>query len=78
MKNVFAIFAIAGLIATASCGGKTEDTAKADSLAAAAKADSLAQVEAAAAAAAQVTADSVAKAQAYADSVAAASTKKAK
>lgn len=26
MKKVFAIFAIAGLIATASCGGKTEET----------------------------------------------------
>ena len=50
MKKVFAIFAIAGLIATATCGGKTEDTATADSLAAVATADSLAAVEAAAAA----------------------------
>ena len=48
MKKVFAIFAIAGLIATASCGGKsTEEQAAADSIAA---------VEAAAAVAADTTA----------------------
>ncbi|MFZ9188681.1 MAG: hypothetical protein ACO21G_08790, partial [Algoriphagus sp.] len=56
MKKVFAIFAIAGLIATASCGGKsTEEQAAADSIAAAAKADSIAAVEAAAAQAAGLT-----------------------
>ena len=45
MKKVFAIFAIAGLIATASCGGKsTEEQAAADSIAAAAAADSIAAV----------------------------------
>ncbi len=76
MKKVFAIFAIAGLIATASCGGgadaekaKQDSIATADSLAAAA-----AEAEAAAQAAAQATADSLAKAQA--DSIAAASAKK--
>ena len=48
MKKVFAIFAIACLIATASCGGKsTEEQAAADSIAA---------VEAAAAVAADTTA----------------------
>ncbi|MDA0315506.1 MAG: hypothetical protein O3A40_09445 [Bacteroidetes bacterium] len=48
MKKVFAIFAIVGLIAIASCGGKsTEEQAAADSIAAAA-ADSIAAVEAAA------------------------------
>lgn len=57
MKKVFAIFAIASLIATASCGGKsTEEQAAADSIATAAAADSIAAVEAAAAVAADTTA----------------------
>jgi hypothetical protein len=62
MKKVFAIFAIAGLIATSSCGNKAaEEAATADSLAAVAKADSIAAAEAAAA---QAAADSAAAAAA--------------
>lgn len=72
MKKVFAIFAIAGLIATSSCGNKAaEEAAIADSLAAVAKADSIAAAEAAAA---QAAADSAAAAAA-ADTTAAAPAK---
>jgi hypothetical protein len=54
MKKVFAIFAIAGLIATASCGGKVDaEKAKQDSIA---TADSLAKVEVDAAAALELQA----------------------
>ena len=54
MKKVFAIFAIAGLIATTSCGGGADaEKAKQDSIA---TADSLAKVEADAAAAAEAQA----------------------
>jgi hypothetical protein len=64
MKKVFAIFAIAGLIATASCGGGVDaEKAKQDSIA---TADSLAKVAADAAAAAEAEA---AAATAKADSI---------
>jgi len=64
MKKVFAIFAIAGLIATTSCGGGTDaEKAKQDSIF---QADSLAKVEADAQAAAQAE---QAKADAKADSI---------
>ncbi|MEY3645138.1 MAG: hypothetical protein RLZZ207_1836 [Bacteroidota bacterium] len=64
MKKVFAIFAIAGLIATASCGGGADaEKAKQDSIA---TADSLAKVAADAAAAAEAEA---AAATAKADSI---------
>jgi hypothetical protein len=60
MKKVFAIFAIAGLIATASCGGKTEETSAADSTR---TADSLANVAKVEAEAAKAKEDSAANAQ---------------
>jgi len=64
MKKVFAIFAIAGLIATASCGGGADaEKTKQDSIR---KADSLAIVAAEAAAAAEAEA---AAATAKADSI---------
>ena len=74
MKKVFAIFAIAGLIATASCGGGADaEKAKQDSIA---TADSLAKVAADAAAAAEAEAAATAKADSIkADSIAASAKK---
>lgn len=71
MKKVFAIFAIAGLMAAASCGGKSpEEQKKYDDSVAQAKLDSAAEADAAAA---KVKEDSIAAAAAKAkeDSIAA-------
>lgn len=71
MKKVFAIFAIAGLMAAASCGGKSpEEQKKYDDSVAQAKLDSAAAAETAAA---KVKEDSIAAAAAKAkeDSIAA-------
>ncbi|MFN5332105.1 MAG: hypothetical protein ACK5BR_07985 [Bacteroidota bacterium] len=62
MKKVFAIFAIAGLMAAASCGGKSpEEQKKYDDSVAQAKLDSAAAAETAAA---KVKEDSIAAAEA--------------
>jgi hypothetical protein len=76
MKKVFAIFAIAGLIATASCGGKSAEELKAesDSLAKVTE-DSIAAVQAAEAQAAEAAAAAKADSIRKADSIAASAKK---